>query len=106
MANPAVTKQRSTMTRKRLLVIGILTVVVALFVLFSSYGVFTRLGLESDKGALNARIAAERRIEDSLRTEVHKLVSDTTEIERLARENYGYVRQDEDVFIIKHDTAR
>jgi len=106
MANPTVTKQRSTMTRKRLMVIGILTVIVALFVLFSSYGVFTRFGLESDKGALNARIAAERRVEDSLRAEMHQLVSDTTEIERLARENYGYVRHGEEVYIIKRDSSQ
>lgn len=91
------------MTRQRLMVIGILTVIVALFVLFSSYGVFTRFGLESDKGTLNARIATERHIEDSLRTEMHRLATDTTEIERLAREKYGYVRTGEEVFIIKRD---
>lgn len=94
------------MTRKRLLVIGILTVIVALFVLLSTYGVFTRIGLEADKNTLQSALAVERRTEDSLRMEMQRLISDTSEIERLARENYGYVRHGEEVYIIKRDTAQ
>lgn len=38
--------------------------------------------------------------EDSLRSVIKSLESDTTIIERLARERYGYVRPGEQVFII------
>jgi cell division protein FtsB len=47
-----------------------------------------------------------RRVEDSLRAAIRHLETDTTEIERLARERYGYVREGEEVFIIKRDTTQ
>jgi cell division protein FtsB len=42
---------------------------------------------------------------DSLRRQVRILETDSTEIERLARERYGYIRPNEEVFIINRDTG-
>ncbi len=93
------------MTRKRLVLIGALTVIVAVFVLFSQYGVVTRVGLASDTTDLSVVLSQQRGVSDSLRKVIRKLETDTTEIERLARERYGYVRPGEEVFVIKTDSA-
>jgi cell division protein FtsB len=98
---PTVATQKRQMTRKRLIVIVTLSLVVVLFILLSPYGLITRLSLRSAESDLEERIAAQRATEDSLRGVVHRLRTDTTEIERLAREKYGYVRPGEEVFIIK-----
>lgn len=94
------------MTRKRLLLILSLTVIVAVFVLFSQYGVVTRVGLTSDTTDLSSQLMQQRWIADSLRGVIKKLETDTTEIERLARERYGYVREGEEVFVIKSDSTQ
>lgn len=94
------------MTRKRLVLIIALTVIVAVFVLFSQYGVVTRVGLTSDTTDLSAMLQEQHAVSDSLRTVIRKLETDTTEIERLARERYGYVRPGEEVFVIKSDSTQ
>jgi cell division protein FtsB len=98
---PTVATQKRQMTRKRLVVIVALSLVVILFILLSPYGLITRLSLRSAESDLEERIAVQRQQEDSLRGVVLRLRTDTTEIERLAREKYGYVRPGEEVFIIK-----
>lgn len=105
MAKVAVTAQKKTMTRRRLIVIGVLTGIVVLFVLFSPYGVITRWSLEGDLNDLSAERTTVLATGDSLRAVVNRLHHDTTEIERLARERYGYVRPGEEVYIIRRDTT-
>lgn len=99
-------EQKNTMTRKRLVLIVALTVTVAVFVLFSQYGVVTRVGLASDTTDLSVVLEQQRMVSDSLRNVIRKLETDTTEIERLARERYGYVRPGEEVFVIKSDSTQ
>lgn len=93
------------MTRQRLFTITGLTLVVVAFVLFSNYGIVTRLSLMSEADQLEQTMTALKATSDSLRRQVRILESDSTEIERLARERYGYIRPNEEVFIINHDTA-
>jgi cell division protein FtsB len=103
---PAVQAQKRVMTRKRLLIVGGMTLAVIAFILFSPYGIVTRLGLAREASALQGDVDEMRRVEDSLRAAIRHLETDTTEIERLARERYGYVREGEEVFIIKRDTTQ
>jgi cell division protein FtsB len=105
MAKVAVTTQKKTMTRRRLIVIGVLTGVVILFVLFSPYGLVTRWSLEADLDELAQDRTRVTATGDSLRKVVNTLQHDTTEIERLARERFGYVRPGEEVYIIRRDTT-
>jgi cell division protein FtsB len=100
-----ITNQRKTMTRKRLIVISVLTGVVVLFVLFSPYGVITRWSLERDVDRLVEQQQQIKTVGDSLRKVVHRLEHDTTEIERIAREQYGYIREGEEVYLIDRDTT-
>lgn len=98
---PSVAVQKRVMTRKRLIVIGTLAALVAAFVLFSSHGLLSRWSLVAQQSELNGEIAHLRQLEDSLRTVIHQLNTDTLLIERLARERYGYVRKGEQIYIIK-----
>lgn len=97
--------QQRIMTRKRLITIVGLTLAVVAFILFSNYGVVTRLTLISETSELEGHVNDLRSTSDSLRQQIKILESDSTEIERLARERYGYVRPNEEVFIISRDTA-
>ncbi|MCU0331162.1 MAG: septum formation initiator family protein [Candidatus Kapabacteria bacterium] len=106
MARSTAAAEQRRITRKRLIVIGALTGIVALFVLFSPYGVVTRLSLVGTASDLREDVVRLRSTEDSLRTAIKRLHSDTTEIERLAREQYGYVRPGEDVFIVGDGAGR
>lgn len=92
------------MTRKRVVIIGTLIAVVTAFVLFSDHGLIQRMNLQAEQATLDEKFVELRAVEDSLRSTVAMLQNDSTEIERLARERYGYIKANEDVFIIKHDT--
>ncbi len=98
-------EQQQTMTRKRLVLVVVLTVLVAGFVLFSQHGVITRFGLTSDTTDLSQQLMRQREVSDSLRKVIRVLETDTTEIERLARERYGYIRNGEEVFVISSDST-
>lgn len=73
------------------------------FVLFSRYGLINRLELESAKNELKDKIAAEIQRGDSLKAVIHGLKYDTTEIERIAREKYGMVKEGEKVYYIEKE---
>jgi cell division protein FtsB len=103
---PAVQAQKRVMTRKRLLIVAGMTLAVVVFILFSPYGVMTRFGLSREASSLQGDVDEMRRVEDSLRASIRHLEHDSTEIERLARERYGYIREGEEVFIIKRDTTQ
>jgi cell division protein FtsB len=104
MARPSVATQKRLMTRKRLLVIGILSATIIVFVLFSSHGLLSRWRLTGERNDLVEDIDRLRASEDSLRTMIVNLKDDTLQIERLARERYGYIRPGERVYIIKRDS--
>jgi len=104
MASTVSTQQRR-MTRKRVVIIGILTGVVVLFVLFSPYGVVTRWSLERDLQRMHEQQATIAATGDSLRRVIHTLTTDTLEIERIAREQYGYVRDGEEVYLIDRNST-
>jgi len=105
MAKPSVASQKRLMTRKRLIVIGVLTATIVVFVLFSSHGLLSRWRLTSERSDLQTEIEQLRAREDSLRSVISALQTDTLQIERLARERYGYIRPGERVYIIKRDTT-
>lgn len=106
MASSTIAVQQQRLTRKRLIVIGTLTAIVAAFVLFSNYGVIARYKHESTVATLRNQLRVLRATEDSLRSVIQILETDTVELERLARERFGYIRPGEEVFIIKQNTQQ
>jgi cell division protein FtsB len=85
----------------KLIITLILLAVVLGFLLFSNYGLYTRLKLRDQKNDLKQQILNEQRIQDSLKREINKLKIDKNEIERVAREKYGMIKPGEKVFLIE-----
>lgn len=105
MARPTLANQKKVMTRKRMLIIGMLCALIIAFGLFSTHGLLSRWGLSSEQTALGTEISDLRSREDSLRGLIKELQDDTIAIERLARERYGYIRPGERVYRIHRDTT-
>lgn len=89
--------------RRKLLIGGSLLLALLVFVLFSDHGVVKRISLESEKVNMIEEIRNEQRIRDSLNQRIEELRYDTTEIERVAREKYGMVKEGEKIYYIPED---
>ncbi len=73
----------------------------AWFGLFSGYGALTRYQLEAECTDIREQIAHQQHITDSLRRYANKILFDTLEIERIARERYGMIKPGETIYIIR-----
>ncbi len=96
------------MRRRRRLIVLLAAALILAFGLFSSYGLLTRVRLERQRSALLDSIQLLTQTHDSLLQRSRRLQYDSTEIERLARENYGMAKPNEQVYIVrdpeeKHD---
>jgi cell division protein FtsB len=81
----------------------LIILIVALFILFSNYGVYKRIKLEIQKKELYSKISNDKKIQDSLKQQIELLKNDKLEIERVAREKYGMVKPGEKVYFIKKE---
>lgn len=103
MASPRtaiINNTKRLMKRRRLVIGGILFALLLGFILFTKHGLIMRLRLESREQVINADIQEQQVFRDSLRKQIHTLISDTLEIERLARQNYGMVKPGEEVYFV------
>jgi len=73
----------------------------ALFLLFSNYGILKRISVNNRQKELHVLIENQKVAIDSLSNEIKILMADSLEIERLARESYGMVKPGEKVFYIQ-----
>ena len=86
---------------KRKLIIRITLVsFILFFMLFSEYGFITSASLLWRIDNLKQEISKQKLINDSLNLRKKVLLTDSTEIERIAREHYGLIRKGEIVYII------
>lgn len=86
-------------------IVGVfLLVFVTIFMIFTDFGLFRRYKLEFEKNMIEKEIQKQRHISDSLLQVIYKMQSDTFEIERVAREKYGLVKQTEQIYFISTDT--
>ncbi|MFN3306622.1 MAG: FtsB family cell division protein [Candidatus Kapaibacteriota bacterium] len=83
------------------LVVSIAFIVFVVYLLFfSKFGYNTKWKLERERKALLNQIQEEIRQVESLETRLKMLNYDTLEIERVARELYGLVKMNEEVYAI------
>jgi cell division protein FtsB len=73
----------------------------AVFFVFYKYGLLQRFVLEQKKEVVEADVVRAKFVEDSLRGYIKTLTYDTLEIEKIAREQYGMIRENEEVIYIK-----
>jgi cell division protein FtsB len=81
------------------LVIGIIIFFVYLL-FFSDFGYLTKWKLERERKDLLLQIQMELNRKDSLENRIKLLQTDTFEIERIAREQYGLVKEGEEIYAI------
>lgn len=75
--------------------------ILAVFFVFYKYGLLQRFVLEQKKEVVEAEVIRAKFVEDSLRGYIKILTYDTLEIEKIAREQYGMIRQNEEVIYVK-----
>lgn len=73
----------------------------AVFFVFYKYGLLQRFVLEQKKEVVEADVVRAKFVEDSLRGYIKTLTYDTLEIEKIAREQYGMIRENEEVIYVK-----
>jgi len=84
----------------RLLLYCVFFVFILLFFIFSDFGLLKRIELNSEKNKLLIIKQKETLIRDSLLSERKRFENDYIEIERIAREYYGYISPGETVYIL------
>ncbi len=89
------------MRRKRLFIGLLIAVALMSIVVFSSHGLITRIGLEIDNTDYRKKIQNEIDIRDSINKRIELLRTDITEIERIARENFGMIKPGEKVYFVR-----
>jgi cell division protein FtsB len=82
-------------TGRRLLAGGVLALAGYYALWGGEYSAFHLLRLEKERRAADARLAETRAQVDSLRTLAGRLEKDDGEVERIARERFGMIREGE-----------
>ena len=92
---------RHSIKRKKKLIIRVIIIALILFfMIFSDYGFLTSVKLWWNIVDLKDKIATEQKLNDSLESRINVLLTDSLEMERIAREHYGMIKSGEKVYII------
>lgn len=89
--------------RSRKYTFWLVLILVLLFFIFSDHGIYKRIQLEMTKRDLQMKIDLEMKRKDTLNEQIKKLLRDTIEIEKIAREKYGMIKPGEEVIIIDRE---
>ena len=84
----------------RKIILTLVGLIIVLFLMFSDFGIVKRIELLKETSVLVNQIRDEKNTSDSLKNEMSRLYNDYSEIERIAREYYGYVKPGEKIYII------
>ncbi len=89
----------------RFVFVFVLLAWVGYILFFSNYGFVRKWQLEKERKELLNQIREEIRRRDSLEQRIKLLETDTLEIERIAREIYGLVKEGEEIYAITKKKA-
>lgn len=87
--------------RRHLFVGGVVFLVIFTLMFFSNKGFLQRIELEAEKAELIEDIEEKKRNIRNYQTKIKKLKVDSLEIEKIAREKYGYVKAGETVYVVE-----
>ncbi len=90
---------------KRGIFFAVFIIVFGSLLLFTDYGILKRLSLEYERNSVRSELDSLSKLVDSLNKDIIKMRSDTFEIEKIAREKYGMVKPNEQIFFVIPDTA-
>lgn len=85
---------------RKIIIYGIMGLLLFNFI-FSDYGLVKIIKNHIAKNNLQTKIIKQEKLYDSLSSRIEKLKFDTLEIERISRETYGMVKQNENIYIYK-----
>ncbi|OGU61620.1 MAG: hypothetical protein A2X64_04845 [Ignavibacteria bacterium GWF2_33_9] len=77
-----------------------LIITIIAYIVFSPSGIVNRYILTKKNNVLKLKIAKENQINDSLNKQINKILNDTNEIEKIAREKYGMKLPGEKIYIV------
>lgn len=89
----------------RFVFVFVLLAWVGYLLFFSNYGFVRKWKLEKERKELLNQIREEIRRRDSLEQRIKLLETDSLEIERIAREFYGLVKEGEEIYAITKKKA-
>ncbi|MCO5251283.1 MAG: septum formation initiator family protein [Candidatus Kapabacteria bacterium] len=93
--------------KRRWTIIGVSAILsIALIVTISDYGLWNRFTLEYETKSLEREIIALKDSNEMLLDEIEMLKTDTTTIEKVAREKYGMKKRNETVFVIQDNEGK
>jgi cell division protein FtsB len=94
---------RRLRSNRRLLLILLIGIPVAMYVLFGPRGVIARMQMSAEKARLEEEIRRGEEETRRLRSEAKALEGDPKAIEKVARERYGMVKEGETVYRVKRE---
>ena len=101
MSDSKIINSIKILSARKQLIAGIFVFIIMLsFLLFTDYGLLTRFELELKKIDIVKEMESEESKTKELKELKETLKSNSTEIERIAREKYGYIRKGEEVYFI------
>jgi len=86
--------------KKKIIWFSILGCIVFLM-LFSDFGYLTTIEYHIKKNELQDKINISKKKNDSLKKRIEIITNDSMEIERIAREHYGLIKQNEEIYIVR-----
>jgi cell division protein FtsB len=95
--DPKAAAKKLLKNRKLMVICGI-TLIAAGFVIFGNRGILQRMRLQQQKAELEVKIKKAEEETKSLQGQSKALDGDKKAIEKVARENYGMVREGEKVY--------
>lgn len=102
MNKEKVIEKLSHSSKKRHLIIGsTLFILIFIYIIFSDFGLIKRFTMMYEKNKIENRIQEGLSEIEDLKRQKANLLNDTTEIERTAREKYGYVKEKETIYVIQ-----
>ncbi len=90
----------------RLILVLFLVALGVYHLVFSNFGFLNKRKLEKEKKELLNEIKNELNIRDSLENRIKMLETDSLEIEKVAREKYGLVKEGEEIYAITKKKAK
>lgn len=86
--------------KKKNLIRTIIAIGIVSLFSFSDYGFYTFLKLKYENNKTREEINSQRMLADSLQKIKRKLLYDSLLIQKIAREHYGFIYKNEEVYII------
>ncbi len=83
------------------LILGAIILALLLYLIFGEKGLIQRVKLEVELKKIKKEIETIQNENAILREKIHKLETDPTQVEKIAREKYGMAKEGEEIFIIK-----